>query len=270
MSKREELDLFLEKCDDLVGSKYILADIKIASLLKAIASSDTLLALFKNCLDGFDYEEAKKKYLVTSQYLSADKGEFILPPNSRELLAFILTILVDVDAKRIDLGEFLEKYFYEDGSCFSEYTAFINTVVKPFRNTIKIIMEGVLQGRLQDPVDAFAEEEKKKEEERLLAEAQKKKDDELAKKVYGQNVKKIKEMLLTDKTKIKEKKLSGEKKAELTLIIDMLANVIECEDKDAIEYAFVAYKYVAKAHKLIFFGRVKKINKLIGEITNEL
>ena len=30
--------------------------------------------------------------------------------------------------------------------------------------------------------------------------------------------------------------------------VDMLANVIESDDKDAIEYAFVAYKYVAKAY----------------------
>lgn len=270
MTKREELDLFLERADDLVGGKYILADIKIVNLLKAIAASDTLLALFKNCLDEFDYEAAKKKYLIRSQYLSADKGEFILPPNSRELLAFIFNVLMDIDGKRIVLSEFLDKYFYEDGSCCASYTAFINAMIKPFRNTIKIIMESVIEGRLQDPVEALVEEERKKDIEKEENEKLKQKEKELSKKTYGESIKKIKELLLTDKTRLKETRLDATVKDEITLVIDMLANVIESDDKDAIEYAFVAYKYVAKAYKFRFFGRVKKISALLKDIVNEL
>ncbi len=270
MTKREELDLFLERADDLIGGKYILADIKIVNLLKAIAVSDTLLALFKNCLDGFDYELAKKKYLVSSQYLSADKGEFVLPPNSRELLAFIFNLLIDLDAKRIVLGEFLERYFYEDGSCFSGYIAFINTVIKPFKNTIKMIMESVIDGRLEDPVEALVEEEKKKQAEQEAEEKQKQIEKELSEKTYGESVKKIKQALLSDKTKLKNKKLSEDDKNEICLVIDMLANVIDSPDKDAIEYAFIAYKYVTKAHMFWFWGRAKLVGRLVGEVLNEL
>ena len=63
---REELDIFVERADELIDSKYILADIKIVNLLKAIASSDTLIALFKNCLSDFDYSLAQKKYFQSS------------------------------------------------------------------------------------------------------------------------------------------------------------------------------------------------------------
>ncbi len=270
MTKREELDLFLEKANDLEVGKYILADVKIVNLLKAIASSDTILALLKSCLDGFDIEQAKKKYLVSSQYLSADKGEFVLPSNSRELLAFIFYILMEIDSKQIVLGEFLEKYFYEDGSCFSGYTAFVNNVIKPFKNTIKMILESVIEGRLQDPVEALVEEEKKKKQEQEAEEKRVQQEKELSKKTYGESIKKIKSLLLADKTKIKNKKFDQSVKNELELVIDMLANVIESNDKDAIEYAFVAYKYVAKAYKFTFWGRIKKISKLIGEVVNEL
>ena len=38
MTIREELDAFIERADELIDSKYILADIKIVNLLKAIAS----------------------------------------------------------------------------------------------------------------------------------------------------------------------------------------------------------------------------------------
>ena len=70
MTKREELNLFIKRIDEFIDGKYILADVKIINILKVIAGSETLLALFKNCLTDFDYSEAKKTYLVKSKYLS--------------------------------------------------------------------------------------------------------------------------------------------------------------------------------------------------------
>ena len=64
MEKRDELNEFLAKADELINSKYILADVKIIGLLKTVASSETLIALFKTCLTDYDYEEAKKTYLI--------------------------------------------------------------------------------------------------------------------------------------------------------------------------------------------------------------
>ena len=269
MTKAEELEIFLERADELIDSKYILADIKIVGLLKAIASSDTLIALFKNCLDGFDYERAQKQYFVKSQY-SSGKGEFVLPPNSRELLAFIFNVLVDIDAKRIDLGEFVNKYFFEDGSYSSGYSAFITAMVKPFKNSVKMLMESVIDGKLQDPIEALTEEENRKAKEKAEEEKSIQKEKDLMRKTYFGSVKKIKAMLLEDKQKIKASKLKVIIKNDVILLIDMLANVIESEDKDAIEYAFVAYKYVARAYKMLFRGRVKKISKLLKDIVNEI
>ena len=263
MDKREQLDLFLERAQEFIDSKYILADIKIVNLLKAIASSDTLIALFKNCLTDFDYEEAQKKYLVKSQYLSSDKGEFVLPASSKELLAFTFSLLVDFDAKNIDMGSFLNKYFYVDGSCASGYDAFINTMIRPFVNAIKMLMESVIDGKLQDPVEALTEQENKRIKALEEEKAQKEKEKELSQKTYGESVKKIKEILLNDKQKVRAKKLTEEKQEEMLLVIDMLGNAITSEDRDAIIYAFVAYKFMTKSNKILFFGRAKKVFKLL-------
>ena len=168
MTKREELDLFLLRADEFIDSKYILADIKIVNLLKAIASSDTLIAIFKNCLTDFDYHQATKKYLVKSPYLADNKGEFVLPPSSRELLAFVFNVLMDLDTKAILLGEFIDKYFFVDGSFSAGYDAFINKMIKPFKNSVKILMESVIDGRVQDPVEALTEEENRKAQELAL------------------------------------------------------------------------------------------------------
>ena len=265
---REELDAFLERADELIDSKYILADIKIVNLLKAIASSNTLLALFKNCLTDFDYVAAQKKYLVKSQYLSVDKGEFILPPNSRELLAFVFNVLVDIDAKRIVFNDFINKYFYEDGSFSSGYDLFISSMIKPFKNTVKMLIESVIDGKLQDPVEAINEEEAKKRKEKEEQEKKEQREKELSKRTYGTNIRKIKALLVEDKKKLKASKLKVVVKNQITLIIDMLANAIDSEDADAIEYAFVAYKYVTKAHKILFFKRTKTIAGLLKGIVN--
>ena len=270
MTKREELDLFLLRADEFIEGKYILADVKIINLLKAIASSNTLLAIFKNCLDGFDFEEAKKKYLLSSKVQSDNRGEFILPKNTGELLALIFNLLVKIDAKEIDFSSFVTRYFFEDGSFSSSYQAFVSAMIKPFKLAVKEVMEKVIDGKLQDPVEALEEAEKKKEREREEAQVKLEKERELSKKTSGENILKIKDILLKDKAKIKEKNYAIEKAEDLILVIDMLANVIESEDKDAINYAFVAYKYTVRAFGLAFAGRERKIAKLLEGIVSEL
>ena len=76
--------------------------------------------------------------------------------------------------------------------------------------------------------------------------------------------------MLADKTKIKASKLSEEIKEELLLVTDMLANVVDGEDKNALIYAFTAYKYMAKAKPCFFAGRAQKVGKLVKGILNEI
>lgn len=268
MGKTEELELFTKTCDDFLDSKYILADVKIVGVLKSIAGSETLLALFKNCLSGFDYEKAKKKYLVKSKYLSGDKGEYVLPRSSRELLAFTFMFLLDVDAKRIDLGEFVKRYFYEDGSFTLGYSAFLNTMIKPFRDTVKAITERIIEGRIQDPVEAFTEEEERKEREAEEEKKRKNAEKELLSKTYGESLKSLREILLIDRQKIEAAKISDGEKRDLSLIVTMLGNVLESGDKESINYAYAAYKFAVRTKRFMFFGRVKKTQKLIEDVLN--
>ena len=129
-------------------------------------------------------------------------------------------------------------------------------------------MDSVIEGKLQDPVEALCELENQKAKQ-LADEAERlEKDKELAKKAYGENVKAIKEILLKDKQKLKVKKMAEEKCEEMLLVIDMLANAVTSDDRDAIIYAFVAYKFMTKAHKILFFGRAKKVFKLLKGVLN--
>lgn len=53
--ERQQIDVFLEKCDDVMRSKFIIADTKISELLKSIATSDLLYAFFREITKDFDY-----------------------------------------------------------------------------------------------------------------------------------------------------------------------------------------------------------------------
>lgn len=270
MNTREELDAFIVRADELIQSNYILAEIKIVNLLKSIASSKTILAIFENCLQDFDVDGAKKKYLVKSAYLSGDKGEFKMPDTTRELLAFVFYILVAIDNKEIDFSQFLSTYFYEDGSFSSGFNAFINSMIAPFRDAVKNLTESVISGELQNPVEALAEEEKRKLDQKEEQIKKEKQEEELSKKIYAENVKKIKTILLTDKVKIKSSKKKDETKMEILLVIDMLANAITSEDRESIEYAFISYKFMAKHFPFKFFGRNKKVRKLLQGVLDGL
>lgn len=270
MSKQEELQVFLEANEDLINSKYILSEIKIVNVLKSIASSETILALFKNSMVNFDYAVAKEKYLVKNKLFSGDRGEFVCPTNARELLAFVLSLLMDIDAKRINFGEFLNKYFFEDGSYSASFSQFVQNVIRPFCDTVKTLMQSVIEGKLQDPLEALVEQEERLAKEKLEQERQAQIDKELSQKAYGESVKSIKEILLADKTKVKLKNIKENEKEQIILVIDTLANAIQSDEKDKIIYSYVAYRYMAKAHRFIFFGRAKKVGRLLKDVLNAI
>lgn len=135
---REQIDLFLRRCDELMQSKFIIADTKIGELLQAIAASDLLYAFFRDITKDFDYPAAKSKYMNYAPYGKMQK-KLLFPEDPAENLAFIFCLLMEFDNKTLDLGRFLQEYFYEDGSFYESFYAFCNQVVKPFRNAVKVM-----------------------------------------------------------------------------------------------------------------------------------
>lgn len=138
----KDIGLFLQKCDEVMQSKFIIADTKIGELLKSIATSDLLYALFRDITKDFDYDAAKKKYMNYMPEGTANKKKLLFPEDPVERLAFVFCLLVDFDAGRIDLGDFLQEYFYEDGSVYGSFYAFSNQVIKPFRNAVRTMVRG--------------------------------------------------------------------------------------------------------------------------------
>ncbi len=153
---REQIDLFLRRCDELMQSKFIIADTKIGELLQAIAASDLLYAFFRDITKDFDYPAAKSKYMNYAPYGKTQK-KLLFPEDPAEKLAFIFCLLMEFDNKTLDLGRFLQEYFYEDGSFYESFYAFCNQVVKPFKNAVKVMFSESFEAV---PSSAEAQEEK--------------------------------------------------------------------------------------------------------------
>lgn len=137
-TEREQVDAFLKKCDEVMQSKYIMADSKIGELLKCIVSSDLLYAFFRDVTKNFDYGAACEKCMNYVPQGDSRK-KLLFPEDPVEKIAFIFCLLADFDSKAIDLGDFLQEYFYEDGSFFASFYAFSNQVIKPFRNAVRTV-----------------------------------------------------------------------------------------------------------------------------------
>lgn len=139
---------FLSACDSLKNCKYVIAEKKIAELLKSIADNKKLYSMFGSALYGFDYN------LVFSECVSG--GAFFLPSDSKKAIALVFRILLDIDSGKTSFRNFLDAYFYSV-SPNESYARFCLEVISPFESYCRIAFSQPDAFRL--PKDSDAEQE---------------------------------------------------------------------------------------------------------------
>lgn len=141
-STKEQVLEFLERCDELTKCKFIMATTKIRDLLKCIVNSPELYGLFDRVTKDFNYPEQKTKCLLSGR--NAYTGKVVLPQAVEQRLAFIFCLLVEFDRDTINLSDFLQVYFHEDGSYFESYKAFCNTIIVGLADSIRHVFNAQL------------------------------------------------------------------------------------------------------------------------------
>lgn len=114
---------FLNACEELKNCKYVIAENKIAAVLKSIADNKQLYSMFGAALYGFDYK-------TTFTGSVGDSG-FVLPSDPKTAIALVFRILLDIDSNIMPLRNFLEAYFYSE-SVNESYARFGLEVIAPF------------------------------------------------------------------------------------------------------------------------------------------
>ncbi|MDE7464135.1 MAG: hypothetical protein K2M48_03805 [Clostridiales bacterium] len=122
---------FLNACETLRNCKYIIADSKIAALLKSIADNKQLYSMFGAALYDFDYKPTFTECVGGNM--------FALPTDPKTAIALVFRILMDIDSGKMPLRNFLEAYFYNE-SINESYARFGLEVISPFESYCRMFI----------------------------------------------------------------------------------------------------------------------------------
>lgn len=133
IAKPDGLDNFLNSCDEFIQGRFILADIKISKILRAISTSKEIYNLMAESLINYDF---KKEYAVLKAQADEQGKDFSLPSDAQSIISFVFAMLVEIDSKRIDFSDLLSTTFPYATSQRDEYAMFSQKFILPFKNSV--------------------------------------------------------------------------------------------------------------------------------------
>lgn len=131
----QELKHFNNACDEFVLGKYILADMKISSILKLINDNEKLTNIVNSCLSDYDFNAELKKCAVSNEF----ESRLTLPVEDKEIIAFVYNLLYKFQSKTLNFYDFITKFFAEDTINEKAFIEFAKSVIIPFKTAINNI-----------------------------------------------------------------------------------------------------------------------------------
>lgn len=128
-----ELEPLNTACEEFFAGKYILADVKIASILKFIEQDTKVNNIVSSCCADYDFDEHLNTCLEET-----DNGHLLhMPTEEKSIIAFVYNLLCAFNNKTIDIYRFVSKFFSTaDDNINEAFGAFANSVVRPFKDAI--------------------------------------------------------------------------------------------------------------------------------------
>lgn len=285
VTRKQSIEQFRSRMDELIASNYILADKKITDVLKTVTASKLFYELISYCADGFDYEAEKAK--------AFGENGFRFPETDKELVAFVFCLLGEFDSGRADILKILEKYFPADNYDKS-YKRFCTELLTPFKDCVLNAAEAMVElggdmspecvsalRSLSSPRAGRSFSQTVENSQRgdygeksaayneyagVAREATARKgieDDkqfeiinenfapasESGRKNYYTCFADIQRILLSEKTKIMQCRIKDDKKDDLMLLLYAFKDCLFLGNKDQIKVAFVSYKYAVMNFK---------------------
>ena len=129
MDTNEQYQAFCDACDELRDSKIILADSKVSKVLRSVVSSTSLVEIVGDALVGYNFTNELNKYTGTD--LEGNQ-KINLPAEPYRVIAFVFSLLTEIDTRRLDLQEFVHQYFNAENLTES-FDRFNKELIAPFR-----------------------------------------------------------------------------------------------------------------------------------------
>lgn len=243
MSKDEGLEKFLYATDNILSSKFILIDRNISILLHATVDCSLIYNLIGNCLVNFDFVEEWKN--------ATQENALKLPEELSKKIAFIFSMLNNIDDRKLDITKVLDHYFSYDSEVVP-YDLFCQNVIVEFRNSIlsalNIYIDGVNniektpENEIEEPKNEPSEEQVKLD--KMLSLIYKLKDE-------VRKLKKVRKCILS--------------KTDVIAVISTLEFAIKSKDLEYFYALVLSIKVLLNYNK-----KLKEIVLKIEELSNHL
>lgn len=140
---QRSLGVFVEACNDMIRSNFILAKSKLDVVFKTIASDENLKQFFENAVDGYQFKMAKTKCIASTVDGRRLRQIILLPETEKEKVAFLFCLLVEITKDKIDIvtdnisfDAFLIRFFGPESDFEKCYISFCEQIVIPFRDSV--------------------------------------------------------------------------------------------------------------------------------------
>lgn len=152
---KECINEFNAACEEMIKSKYIVADKKITRILQSIAKSRILYTIIENSMVDFSFAEQLKESRQVDSY---GRGLFILPRKRRNFIALVFCLLFSFDTRQTDLRTFIDSFYYSEISVNNEFYDFCDAVMTPFYNYINEEFNDMCGQNAKSPYISFSGE----------------------------------------------------------------------------------------------------------------
>lgn len=236
-SENIKIKNFFDACNEMIQGRFILSDIKISKILKAIANSEVLYNLFAEVLSDFKFKEEFENAKTPNK---VNGGYFAVPEQDEKIVALVFCILLEVDNQKMNLQNFVNDYFYSPEGYNISYSNFSLSVLVPFKNAVLNLL-----GCNEDGTPIKEEEEEVEPEEEETEEEPNHKQ-----KILFANLRMSLNELLSV---IVKSKISYEEKEELKIIINALFEAIEMESLIIINALVIPLEHMIGKNKQVKF-----------------
>ena len=243
--EKEKLKEFFASVNEMIGGRFILSDVKVAKVLKSIASSEVLYDMFAKCLVNFNYDAEFEKAKVTNR---VNGGYFVMPDEESKIVALVFCMLLEIDNQKLNLQSFVtDNFFSADGYNIS-YSNFALNVLVPFKTSVLNILEineegesvvqeyEELQANQTSIEDYFEDQIEEVDTEELHA----------SKILFS----KMRVVLYDMLTILNETKLKENERDELTILFRGMIEAVDIENFKMINAFLVAFERIIGKNKV--------------------
>lgn len=221
-NEKEKIKAFFGACNELIDGRFILADMKISSILKCIANSEILYNLFARNLVDFNFKGEFKNAKVTNK---VNGGYFVMPNEEEKILALFFCIMLDIDNGKLNLQNFVNENFYSQDGYNISYSNFAHNVLIPFKTAVihqlGINEEGVENTAPANDLAGQVKLEDFEKEKKMVT------NNEDLKILYANLMVSLNDLY---NVVLKDRRTKDEKKEELYIIVSALNEAINLEN----------------------------------------